>query len=107
MGGSAAARTCSHGARTAGRTAGGVVLKAAAHRRYDLMLETADIYFSTVFTIEAVLKLLALGWDVYWRDPWNKFDFVVVVVGHIGYAVKAGKMTARGGGRRQGAGVSS
>lgn len=34
--------------------------------------------FSAVFIVEAVVKLIAFG-GRYFRDPWNVFDFVIVV----------------------------
>lgn len=41
-------------------------------------LETADIFFTSVFVIEMLLKIVALGsWD-YFRDPWNDLDAIVV-----------------------------
>ena len=33
--------------------------------------------FSIIFFIEMVLKLIAYG-DTYFKNSWNKFDFVVV-----------------------------
>eukprot|EP00760_Papus_ankaliazontas_P017799 PhM_4_TR17385/c3_g1_i2/m.32886 len=40
-----------------------------------------------LFTIEAVLKIVALSPGRYWMDHWNKFDAVVVVVSWIGVAL--------------------
>lgn len=34
--------------------------------------------FAAIFTIEAVIKLIALGWH-YFKDGWNVFDFVIVI----------------------------
>ena len=31
-----------------------------------------------IFTVEAVIKIVALK-KVYFDDPWNKFDFIIVV----------------------------
>jgi hypothetical protein len=39
--------------------------------------------FALIFTVEAVIKLLALA-KFYFYDPWNKFDFVVVVFSDAG-----------------------
>jgi hypothetical protein len=33
--------------------------------------------FSLIFFVEMVLKLIAFG-DTYFKNSWNKFDFVVV-----------------------------
>lgn len=39
--------------------------------------------FIAIFTLECVLKLLALRW-YYFREPWNIFDFVVVIMSIAG-----------------------
>jgi len=58
----------------------------------DDMLETLNIcnlIFAAIFTIEMVLKLLALGWTQYIRDAWNKFDFIIVIGTLAGIIVEA------------------
>nr|VZI52024.1 unnamed protein product [Spirometra erinaceieuropaei] len=35
--------------------------------------------FTGVFTVEFVLKLTAFGFKNYFSDPWNVFDFIIVV----------------------------
>jgi hypothetical protein len=42
------------------------------------IIEYINYVFSTIFTIEAIVKLIALG-KKYFKDYWNIFDFVVVV----------------------------
>jgi hypothetical protein len=42
-------------------------------------LEIVNYIFGTIFTIEAILKILAYRRN-YFRDAWNKFDFIVVVL---------------------------
>jgi len=42
--------------------------------------------FVAIFTLECVLKLLALRW-FYFREPWNIFDFVVVLISIAGRSV--------------------
>ena len=37
-------------------------------------------FFTILFTGEAVAKIIAFGLRQYWFDPWNRFDFVVVIV---------------------------
>jgi len=39
--------------------------------------------FIAIFALECVLKLLALRW-YYFREPWNIFDFVVVLMSIAG-----------------------
>ena len=57
---------------------------------YSQTLEWIDVYFTCIFSLEVVLKVLALGWTTYWRWSWNRFDFVVVVLGYLGYLFDAG-----------------
>lgn len=40
-------------------------------------------FFVSVFVVEAVLKLTALGPIQYFRDAWNTFDFIVTALGVI------------------------
>ena len=42
-----------------------------------------NIVFIVVFTLEAVLKLIALR-HYYFTLPWNVFDFVVVLFSILG-----------------------
>ena len=39
----------------------------------------ADRSFSIVFIIEAILKIVSLGFGVYLRNGWNKLDFFIVM----------------------------
>lgn len=52
------------------------------------MSEWLDIYFLLVFTIEMILKILAMGLiaceNSYLRDYWNLLDILVVITGWIG-----------------------
>lgn len=38
---------------------------------------TSNIFFTTIFVCEAIIKLIGLG-KYYFYNPWNDFDFVVV-----------------------------
>ena len=40
-------------------------------------LDIANYFFSAVFLIEAIFKMIAFGWT-YFDTPFNKFDFFVV-----------------------------
>jgi len=42
-------------------------------------LDCLNLVFVSVFTLECIMKLLALRW-YYFKEPWNVFDFIVVVV---------------------------
>ncbi|KAI8484970.1 hypothetical protein Bbelb_373770 [Branchiostoma belcheri] len=46
-------------------------------------LELINIIFIAVFTFEAVLKIVGQRW-YYFKQPWNIFDFVVVVMSLLG-----------------------
>ena len=49
--------------------------------------ESTEVYFLGIFTVEASLKILALGLILhrgsYLRNMWNIMDFVVVVTGYV------------------------
>ena len=38
------------------------------------------LVFTYIFAAEAFLKILALGFITYLQDPWNTFDFVIVII---------------------------
>ncbi|KAK4471145.1 hypothetical protein MN116_005541 [Schistosoma mekongi] len=42
-------------------------------------LDYLNMIFTGVFTVEFVLKLTAFGFKNYFSDPWNVFDFIIVV----------------------------
>ena len=42
------------------------------------VLQYFNYAFNIIFTIEAIIKIIALK-KMYFRDPWNKFDFFIVV----------------------------
>ena len=49
------------------------------------LIDIFSMSFSIVYTIEAILRIIALGFVVhkksYLRDPWNLIDFIVVISG--------------------------
>ena len=56
---------------------------------WKLALNIANYFFTSVFTIEASLKLLAFSVRGYFMDSWNVFDFFTVVVSWIGIILDA------------------
>lgn len=50
-----------------------------------------DIIFLAVYTFEAVLKIVAMGFvlndNTYLRDLWNVLDFTIIVTAYIPYFV--------------------
>jgi voltage-dependent calcium channel L type alpha-1D len=50
------------------------------------LISESEIVFTIIFTIECVLKIIAVGFrgkDSYLSDPWNWLDFVVVITGFV------------------------
>ncbi|XP_069465799.1 voltage-dependent N-type calcium channel subunit alpha-1B isoform X3 [Ambystoma mexicanum] len=50
-----------------------------ASTKYDLMLKILNIVFTSLFSMECILKIIAFGVLNYFRDAWNIFDFVTVL----------------------------
>ncbi|XP_073746887.1 voltage-dependent N-type calcium channel subunit alpha-1B-like, partial [Callorhinus ursinus] len=46
---------------------------------YELMLKCLNIVFTSMFSMECVLKIIAFGVLNYFRDAWNVLDFVTVL----------------------------
>lgn len=51
-----------------------------ASEGYLKVLDICNLIFVVIFTLEAVLKLIGLGFTYYFYLDWNKFDFIVVVL---------------------------
>ena len=62
---------------------------------YDGVLEAINNGFLIFFTVEMVLKLIAMGLGNYWADAWNKFDGIVVTVSWLGIIVGFKAQVAR------------
>jgi hypothetical protein len=43
------------------------------------MIEQANYFFTGAFILEAIIKIYTLGYRSYIYNPWNKFDFTVVL----------------------------
>ena len=41
--------------------------------------EYLNYFFAGIFTIEAIVKIIAFG-KIYFKDKWNLFDLIVVSV---------------------------
>eukprot|EP00966_Prymnesium_polylepis_P151052 3489561-Prymnesium_polylepis.1 len=48
--------------------------------RHQDLLELSNIFFTSIFALEMILKLLALGFASYWRDAFNRFDGFIVII---------------------------
>ena len=54
--------------------------------------------FTFVYFVEILLKIMALSPQKYWKDPWNRFDFLVVLgslPGMFGLVIKPGASVFR------------
>jgi len=61
------------------------------------ILETAELIFNIIFTIEILIKVIAVGMVGefgFFSDAWNKIDFVIVLAGWLPFIIQA----AGGGG---------
>ena len=47
-------------------------------KQLPLILDTINYIFAGIFTIEAIIKLMAFG-KGYFHDGWNVFDFIIVI----------------------------
>jgi len=56
------------------------------------ILEKIEYGFLTIFTLEAVIKVIAYGFvmhqNAYLRNHWNRLDFVIVVFGIVSFLIK-------------------
>jgi len=53
-------------------------------------IDACDLTFIVVFTMEAFLKIMAIGFPAYWMENWNRFDFIIVIASLIGKAFPSG-----------------
>eukprot|EP00163_Fabomonas_tropica_P029147 TRINITY_DN6158_c0_g1_i1.p1 TRINITY_DN6158_c0_g1~~TRINITY_DN6158_c0_g1_i1.p1 ORF type:complete len:1884 (+),score=375.64 TRINITY_DN6158_c0_g1_i1:93-5654(+) len=77
------------------------MMATAHHEEPEVLTDTLDIanlVFTAVFTVEAILKLAGLGLRQYFQDRWNCFDFLVVLISIVGifYSVGVGATLFRG-----------
>nr|QLB38371.1 Nav6-1 [Apolygus lucorum] len=50
---------------------------------FSFVLDMLNMIFIVVFSSECLLKIFALGYH-YFKEPWNLFDFVVVILSMLG-----------------------
>jgi len=63
---------------------------------YNLGLDVTNYFFTLIFGVECILKILAYGFRGYYHSPWNRFDFFVVlasiseiILADFGYITKS------------------
>lgn len=39
-----------------------------------------DSFFTLLFLCEAIVKINVFGWKGYWKENWNKFDFIITIL---------------------------
>lgn len=61
---------------------------------WNYWLNLANTIFVGIFTAEAVVKLLGLGFRFYFNEPWNRFDFIVVTTSLLGMMFSFGKLAS-------------
>lgn len=49
-----------------------------------LYLADVNLVFNVIYTIEAIIKLIAYNKD-YFKDGWNVFDFIIVIAAWFGF----------------------
>lgn len=50
---------------------------------FTLMLDILNSIFIVIFSSECLMKIFALRYH-YFKEPWNLFDFVVVILSILG-----------------------
>jgi hypothetical protein len=50
--------------------------------------EAINLVFNIIYTVEALIKMIAFGYD-YFNDGWNNFDFVIVLAAWIGMIINS------------------
>ena len=58
----------------------------------DWVLDTLSVFnliFTAIFTAEVVLKIIAMGTRMYFKDNFNRFDFLIVVISLVELQISA------------------
>jgi hypothetical protein len=45
------------------------------------VVDAINYAFTCVYVVEFALKVVGLGWRNYWKNPWNKFDLLLLITG--------------------------
>ena len=46
-------------------------------KEYETVLEGINYFFTTIFCLEAILKIIAMGIKAYWMSGWNQLAITV------------------------------
>ena len=51
------------------------------HRNYGPQLHAFDYGCMVFYVLEVIVKVWLYTWNGYWKNNWNKFDFIIVIIG--------------------------
>lgn len=51
-------------------------------------LKIFNYFFTAVFILEAIMKLVALGFKIYLKDKWNQLDVAIVILSVVGIVLE-------------------
>jgi hypothetical protein len=60
----------------------------AERKSYTESMEFVNLVFTIIYTIESIIKILVFK-KKYFKDGWNVFDFMIVVVSWLGFFLEA------------------
>eukprot|EP00762_Andalucia_godoyi_P001647 ANDGO_07082.mRNA.1 Sodium channel protein 60E len=55
-----------------------------------LFIYWSNVAFTVCFVIEAILKIVALSVRMYFRDGWNRLDFIIILTSILGIVLDTG-----------------
>ncbi|XP_060523337.1 voltage-dependent T-type calcium channel subunit alpha-1H-like isoform X2 [Cylas formicarius] len=55
---------------------------------WEYVLRIFNYFFTAVFILESVMKLIALGFRMYIKDKWNILDVVIVILSVVGIIIE-------------------
>uniref|UniRef100_A0A8C6L6J5 Calcium voltage-gated channel subunit alpha1 Ia n=1 Tax=Nothobranchius furzeri TaxID=105023 RepID=A0A8C6L6J5_NOTFU len=63
-------------------------------RSLDLALKYCNYFFTSMFVLEAVLKLIAFGFRRFFKDRWNQLDLAIVLLSVMGITLEEIEISA-------------
>lgn len=55
---------------------------------WEYLLRIFNYFFTAVFILESIMKLIALGFRMYIKDKWNILDVAIVVLSVVGIIIE-------------------
>lgn len=55
---------------------------------WEYVLRIFNYFFTAVFILESIMKLIALGFKMYIKDKWNILDVVIVILSVFGIIIE-------------------